>query len=608
MGASGNFVNNNTISNSARYGIVLEASPYNPALYSTGNTISENTITSNARDGIYVGQDCNSNIITNNAINGATGTTEGSTFEANGIYFWKSSQNTVTDNTISNNVGANGNTGFGIEMHGSSQNTITSNVITGNLDGLHIRNINATEGYPAYNIKGNNISNNKIYGNTRVNLYANPNFDFSVENNWWGDADRAMVIKGLASWDLSGDIVKGTTVNLDFEPYYTDESMTTLSSSKSITGFSITGQVGETVINESTHTILVTMPYGANVNNLVPTITIAGSSVSPDSGVASDFTDPQDYTVTSIDGESSQVYRVSVNFLSAHQTAPDDNGAVMVNVDTPEVILISPTQAVGVTVTNGTKNPKINVSAFVTSGTGVLPEIKINSSVADVTLPDQTTVTGPSGWNGIIDAPTAGTPTGGQAPAGFSVGGTVISVGSESGTLRFDKAVTIVLHGITGTVGYRPSGSTVWHEITNVCTGYDNPTGAPLGGECAISNGTDTKILTFHFTSFGELLAVVAPVVSTTPIANVATTSSSEPETYYDDSAQADTNSSLDSQATLGSQTTNNKATDSTSVSKVDNGWSIFGLMWYWWLLIMAVIASAWCIVVAMRSRNDQNA
>ncbi|MCX6725848.1 MAG: fibronectin type III domain-containing protein [Candidatus Shapirobacteria bacterium] len=125
--------------------------------------------------------------------------------------------------------------------------------------------------------------------------------------------------------------------------------------------------------------------------------------------------------------------------------------------------------------------------------------------MADVVIPDGTTVAGPADWDGIIQAPISGTPSGGNAPAGFSVGSTVISVGSPDGTLTFDTAVTIMLPGVTGTVGYRPSGSDTWYTITTCGGSYDTPTLPTAPGECAINNGTDTKIVTYHFTSFGSL-------------------------------------------------------------------------------------------------------
>ena len=66
------------------------------------------------------------------------------------------------------------------------------------------------------------------------------------------------------------------------------------------------------VVTEGSHTIALTVPFGTAVTALVPTITITGSSVSPNTGVAHDFTTPQTYTVTAADA-STQIYAVTVN-------------------------------------------------------------------------------------------------------------------------------------------------------------------------------------------------------------------------------------------------------------------------------------------------------
>ena len=177
-----------------------------------------------------------------------------------------------------------------------------------------------------------------------------------------------------------------------------------------------------------------------------------------------------------------------------------------------------PTGATSVVLTDTTE---LDLSAGLSGGAVTLqsgvdnqPIILINSSLsyASASIPDGTKIQGPAGWDGKMAPPTSGTPSGGNAPAGFSVGSTVISIGSTEGTLVFDKPVTISLAGVTGAVGYRPSGSNAWVQITNACGGsYATPTPPALPGECAISNGTDTKIVTYHFTSFGSLTANPAP-------------------------------------------------------------------------------------------------
>jgi uncharacterized repeat protein (TIGR01451 family) len=65
------------------------------------------------------------------------------------------------------------------------------------------------------------------------------------------------------------------------------------------------------VVNETTKTVALTVPFGTVVTALVPTITMTGASVSPASGVAANFTSPVVYTVTAADA-STQAYTVTV--------------------------------------------------------------------------------------------------------------------------------------------------------------------------------------------------------------------------------------------------------------------------------------------------------
>ncbi|HEY5471781.1 MAG TPA: hypothetical protein VIK32_01175, partial [Candidatus Limnocylindrales bacterium] len=83
------------------------------------------------------------------------------------------------------------------------------------------------------------------------------------------------------------------------------------SSAKAITAFGFSSPAATGSINESAHTIALTVPYGTNVSALAPSITITGASVSPASGVANNFTGPVTYTVTAADA-STQDYAVTV--------------------------------------------------------------------------------------------------------------------------------------------------------------------------------------------------------------------------------------------------------------------------------------------------------
>lgn len=144
------------------------------------------------------------------------------------------------------------------------------------------------------------------------------------------------------------------------------------------------------------------------------------------------------------------------------------------------------------------------------SGINAQPFIITNTSLSSftVTIPDATAVLAPSGWNGTIAPPKTGSGAG-TAPSGFSIGSTVIEVGSSDIVLLFDKPVAVILAGVTGNVGYKPSGSSSWTQITSACGGtYASPTAPTFPGECSISSGSDTKIYTYHLTTFAELSVV----------------------------------------------------------------------------------------------------
>ncbi len=82
------------------------------------------------------------------------------------------------------------------------------------------------------------------------------------------------------------------------------------SSSKAITEFTISNIDG--IINEDLRSIQLNLSSTTDLTSLVPTISISPkASVSPASGLAQDFTNPVEYTVTAEDG-STATYTVSV--------------------------------------------------------------------------------------------------------------------------------------------------------------------------------------------------------------------------------------------------------------------------------------------------------
>ncbi|WP_238177842.1 DUF5018 domain-containing protein [Paenibacillus contaminans] len=81
---------------------------------------------------------------------------------------------------------------------------------------------------------------------------------------------------------------------------------------KAITGFSFGSPAVTGTVNEASRTISVTVPFGTNVTSLTPTIAFTGASISPNSGVAQNFTSPVTYMVTAADN-TTQNYTVTVN-------------------------------------------------------------------------------------------------------------------------------------------------------------------------------------------------------------------------------------------------------------------------------------------------------
>jgi parallel beta-helix repeat protein len=165
----------------------------------------------------------------------------------------------------------------------------------------------------------------------------------------------------------------------------------------------------------------------------------------------------------------------------------------------------------GITVT-------VEKSVIVASSIAGQPITLTQTAVPDVSvnITDGTAVLAPTGWDGKINPPSVGT-SAGTPPSGFTVGRKVVEVGSSTVVLLFDHPASVVLTGVTGPVGYRPSGSTTWVPISPC-----GPVGPIFPGACSQTDGTNTTILTFHFTAFAAL--TVVPAVTALPETPVAAT------------------------------------------------------------------------------------
>jgi parallel beta-helix repeat protein len=467
LASSSNSVTDNTISNSARYGIVMDKYPTGPATPSPTNTLHGNVIASSGRDGIYIGEKSDGNTLSDNHVSGATGTTESTNFEANGIYFWKSSDNTLTGNHLFDNA-----LGNGLEMMGSHGNTITGNTIAGNLYGLNARRSASYAFFP------NTFSNNTITGNTTCGVttdYTVGDGPFIATANWWGAASGPGTVG-----PGTGDKV---SANVTYDPWYVDAGMTILSNStgaqaKEITAFRFDALSPAVVgtITEGTHTVALAVPFGTNVTALVPTITHTGASVNPAGGVARDFTTPQQYIVTAVNG-STQAYTVTVTFGVAgavtyvDATRPNDSGD-------------------GLTLATAKKTIQSGINVVAAGGT---VHVAGGTYSESVTITKSLTLQGSSDPSPIIDGGGAGTAVTISASSvtvtGFTIQNASTGIAVTGGTGNTVHLCNILNHsawGISNT-----SGSMV--DATDNSWGIDSgPSGGaadPVTGRLAVGTG-----------------------------------------------------------------------------------------------------------------------
>ena len=88
------------------------------------------------------------------------------------------------------------------------------------------------------------------------------------------------------------------------------------STENDIIQFDVPNQVGDEIINTTEHTVNLDVEAGTDVTNLIPTISISYlSTIDPETGIAQNFTNPVEYTVTAENGDE-QIWTVTVNILA----------------------------------------------------------------------------------------------------------------------------------------------------------------------------------------------------------------------------------------------------------------------------------------------------
>ena len=127
------------------------------------------------------------------------------------------------------------------------------------------------------------------------------------------------VVAGNTNWEVSA----GTdAASSEWVVYGMDEFSylgwhINKSSAKDILSIELAEQTGPAIIDNVNHTVTIEVIYGTDPSNLTPTIVVSRrATISPESGVAQNFTNPVTYTVTAQD-ESTQDWEVTVTVASA---------------------------------------------------------------------------------------------------------------------------------------------------------------------------------------------------------------------------------------------------------------------------------------------------
>lgn len=251
------------------------------------------------------------------------------------------------------------------------------------------------------------------------------------------------------------------------------------------------------------------------------------------------------------------------------------------------------------------------VSLPASSGVATTPvnrPLTLSSSKMAVVIPEGTTITASdSAWDGTLLPPTARSYV---APVTNNTTYLAITVGSNDFSLTFDKAVRLVLSGQAGKrVGFVVPGG-VFTEIKTVCSADDQTVlDPPLASqECSIDSGDDLVVWTKHFTTFATF-AQSQPTDGSSKIATSAPASSIARSlafgfatTNSDQNTTSGTDVSDSNGQVLGTNTDGNTNDTKKSDDKSsDSTWTIFGMAWYWWIVILAAVAALAYIVARRR-------
>ncbi|MEI6237889.1 MAG: hypothetical protein WCP03_04805, partial [Candidatus Saccharibacteria bacterium] len=148
-------------------------------------------------------------------------------------------------------------------------------------------------------------------------------------------------------------------------------------------------------------------------------------------------------------------------------------------------------------------NPTIDVSSLLSEVSNI-PQMTINTSLANVYIPATTVTSSDPYWNGIFEAPRITTVTLPTTAGSVNTLGVAIEIGLPDYTLTFGKGVKIIFpNQANKKVGFVRPGQ-AFTEITTICSANDQTVGDALAadGQCKINVGSDMVVWTKHFSKY----------------------------------------------------------------------------------------------------------
>src|SRR5690606_26717001 len=209
--------------------------------------------------------------------------------------------------------------------------------------------------------------------------------------------------------------------------------------------------------------------------------------------------------VVSGDGANTNTYRINITRVGPDQVIPDQTGDAPVDSQVTQVVVVSPTLPVNITIPAGTTAPtSVVYGNLMSQGTGTVPQTTVTSAFTQMDIPASTLIKAENpGWDGVLVTPIITTYNLPAIPGQIITPGLIIEVGNPDFPLSFDKAVRLKLIGQAGMRVARVHNN-VYAEILKTGTEDSQAAGdaLPADGTFKISVANDMIIWTKVFSKF----------------------------------------------------------------------------------------------------------